>query len=195
MSEIKVFRAIKSVFRKGIFLTTAVIICLSFLTVGVFAQLSHANVLPLDLVAHLNFIPMAMVILAYIGYGLGFGVIPSLLAAESISIPVNIRLFKNHLIIKQKAMVCSRSTVVGVLMALEMSSTFLLSKLKPFLINHLGIDGLFLLFAGILLLVILLTHTALPKQSLTKGKISKAVLEYCPKEVGNICHKKNSIPV
>ena len=92
-------------------------------------------------------------------------------------------------------MVCSRSTVVGVLMALEMSSTFLLSKLKPFLIDHLGIEGLFLLFAGILLLVILLTHTALPKQSLTKGKISKAVLEYCPKEVENICHKKSSIPV
>ena len=86
--------------------------------------------------------------------------------------------------------------MVGVLMALEMSSTFLLSKLKPFLINHLGIDGLFLLFAGVLLLVILLTHTALPKQSLTKGKISKAVLEYCPKEVENICHyKKSSIPV
>ena len=89
MSEIKVFRAVKSVFRKGIFLTTAVIICLSFLTVGVFARLSHANLLPLDLVAHLNFIPMAMVILAYIGYGLGFGVIPSLLAAETI--PVHIR--------------------------------------------------------------------------------------------------------
>ena len=76
-------------FRKGIFLTTAVIICLSFLTVGVFARLSHAGLLPIDLAAHLNFIPMAMVILAYIGYGLGFGVIPSLLAAESI--PVNIR--------------------------------------------------------------------------------------------------------
>ena len=80
-------------------------------------------------------------------------------------------------------------------MALEMSSTFILSKLKPFLILHLGIDGLFLLFAGVLLLVILLTHTALPKQSRAKSKISKAVLDFCPKETGNICHKKSSIPV
>ena len=65
------------------------IIFLSFLTVGLFAKLSHTDLLPLDIVEHLNFIPMAMVILAYMGYGLGFGVIPSLLAAESV--PVNIR--------------------------------------------------------------------------------------------------------
>ena len=45
--------------------------------------------------------------------------------------------------------------MVGILMALEMSSTFLLSKLKPFLIARLGIDGLFLLFAGVLLLEVL----------------------------------------
>ena len=37
----------------------------------------------------LNFIPMAMVISAYAGLGLGFGVILGLLAAEKI--PVNIR--------------------------------------------------------------------------------------------------------
>jgi len=176
----KIFCAICSFYflhkysRKGIFLATAVIICLSFLTVGVFARLSHAGLLPLDLVAHLNFIPMAMVILAYIGYGLGFGVIPSLLAAESI--PVNIR-----------------STVVGILMALEMSSTFLLSKLKPFLIARLGIDGLFLLFAGVLLLVILLTHTALPKQSLTKPP------NQCQNSLqiilDNNCYKMSNIPI
>merc|ERR1719500_1497892 len=95
-----------------------------------------------------------MVILAYIGYGLGFGVIPSLLAAESI--PVQIR-----------------STVVGILKALEMSSTFLLSKLKPALINHLGIDGLFLFFAAVLALVILFTKAALPKETIAKRETSK----------------------
>ena len=84
--------------------------------------------------------------------------------------------------------------MVGVLMALEMSSTFLLSKLKPFLIDHLGIDGLFLLFAGVLFLVILLTYTALPRQS-RKKKISTVVLEACPKEVKNICHRRSSIPI
>ena len=56
-------------------LSTALIICLSFLTVGLCARL--------NLDGHLNFIPMAMVVLAYVGYGLGFGVIPSLIAAES----------------------------------------------------------------------------------------------------------------
>ena len=63
------------------FLSTALIICLSFLTVGLCARL--------NLDGHFNFIPMVMVVIAYVGYGLGFGVIPSLIAAESI--PVNVR--------------------------------------------------------------------------------------------------------
>ena len=78
-------------------------------------------------------------------------------------------------------------------MTLEMSSTFLLSKLKPFLIDHLGIDGLFLLFAGVLFLVILLSHVALPKQSLKK--ISPLVVQSCPKEAGDIWKTKSSILV
>ena len=78
-------------------------------------------------------------------------------------------------------------------MTLEMSSTFLLSKLKPFLIDHLGIDGLFLLFAGVLFLVILLTHVALPRQSLEK--ISPLVVESWPKEAGDIWKTKSSISV
>ena len=85
---------------------------------------------------------MTMVILAYMGYGLGFGVIPSLLAAERMPVSV-------------------RSTVVGILMTVEMSSTFLLSKLKPVLIEKLGIDGLFSMFGGVVILVILLTQLAL----------------------------------
>ena len=81
-------------------------------------------------------------------------------------------------------------------MALEMSSTFIPSKLKPFLILHLGIDGLFLLFAGVLLLIVLLTLTALPKQSRAKGEIYKAVLEdCCPQKVENIALKKSNAPV
>ena len=83
--------------------------------------------------------------------------------------------------------------MVGILMALEMSSTFLLSKLKPFLIARLGIDGLFLLFAGVLLLVILLTHTALPKQSLTKppnqSQNSDQII------FDNNCYKMSNIPI
>ena len=93
----------------------------------------------------------------------------------------------------RKKKIVSRSTAVGILMTLEMSSTFLLSKLKPFLIDHLGIDGLFLLFAGVLFLVILLTHVALPKQSLKK--ISPLVVQSCPKEAGDIWKKKSSILV
>ena len=90
---------------------------------------------------------------------------------------------------KNIRIVRSRSTVVGVLMALEMSSTFLLSKLKPFLIGHLGIDGLFLLFAGVLFLVILLSHVALPRQSLEK--IFPLVVESCPKEAEDIWKTKS----
>ena len=43
----------------------------------------------------------------------------------------------------------SRSTVVGILMMMEMSSTFLLSKLKPVLLDQLGVSGLFTLFSGV----------------------------------------------
>ena len=76
-------------FRKGIFLATAVIICLSYLITGVFLKLSFNGLIPVNMATQLNFIPMAMVILAYTGLGLGFGIIPGLLAAEKM--PVNIR--------------------------------------------------------------------------------------------------------
>ena len=46
-------------------------------------------------------------------------------------------------------------------MMMEMSSTFLLSKLKPVLLDQLGLSGLFTLFSGVVLLVILLTQLAL----------------------------------
>ena len=73
---------------------------------------------------------MVSVIVAYVGYGLGYGVIPSLMAAEMMPVDV-------------------RSTAVGFFMTIEMSSTFLLSKLKPILMESLQIYGLFAMFAGI----------------------------------------------
>ena len=76
-------------FRKGLFLGTSVIICLSFLTVGIFLGLRNKGLIPKYLVAHFDFIPMLMIIVAYMGYGFGFGVIPGLLAAERT--PVQIR--------------------------------------------------------------------------------------------------------
>ena len=76
-------------FRKGLFLGTSVIICLSFLTVGIFLRLRNEGLIPKYLVAHFEFIPMVMIIVAYMGYGFGFGVIPGLLAAERT--PVQIR--------------------------------------------------------------------------------------------------------
>jgi hypothetical protein len=132
-----------------VLLATASTICLSFLALGLFTHLASSGALSPATAATLNFVPMAMVILAYTGYGLGFGVVPSLLAAESTPVTV-------------------RSTVVGVLMTIEMSSTFLLSKLKPVLIQRLGIHGLFTLFAGIVGLVILLTHLS-PHSTSRKG--------------------------
>ena len=72
-------------FRKGIFLTTAVTVWLSYFTLGVFLHLSYSGLIPVKMVAQLNF----MVIFAYAGLGLGFGVILGLLAAEKI--PANIR--------------------------------------------------------------------------------------------------------
>ena len=86
---------------------------------------------------------MVSVIVAYVGYGLGYGVIPSLMAAEMMPVDV-------------------RSTAVGFFMTIEMSSTFLLSKLKPILLESLQIYGLFAMFAGnqkqIYILLIYINH-------------------------------------
>merc|ERR1719483_1048176 len=112
--------------RKTLFLITGSLVFMAFLFMGIF-----------------TFLSMVCVIIAYAGYGMGYNVIPNLLAAELI--PVEIR-----------------STFVGVLMTLEMTSTFILSKLKPVLLDCLGIHGLFLMFAGTVLFVIILTVIAMP---------------------------------
>merc|ERR1719400_145140 len=81
-----------------------------------------------SITTQINFIPMVSVILAYVGYGLGYGVIPSLIAAETMPVDV-------------------RSSAVGLFMTVEMLSTFLLSKLKPILMDSLQIHGLFAMFS------------------------------------------------
>lgn len=131
--------------RRSLFLMTGSLVCMAFLMMGVFTFLSSSSTLSPFLISSLNFIPMACVILAYTGYGLGYSVIPNMVAAEVM--PVEIR-----------------STVIGILMTVEMSSTFVLSKLKPVLIDFLGIHGLFTMFAGTVFLVIILTVCTMPKK-------------------------------
>ena len=120
---------------------------MAFLLMGLFTFLSSSSILSPYLISSLNFIPMVCVILAYTGYGLGYSVIPNLVAAEIM--PVEIRydceISNNGL---NERIFILRSTVVGILMTAEMSSTFVLSKLKPILIELLGIHGLFTMFAG-----------------------------------------------
>ena len=53
---------------------------------------------------------------------------------------------------------------------LEAGSAFSLVKMKPVLIKQLGMDGLFLFFAGVVFVVILLTKAAFPKQSPEKSE-------------------------
>ena len=53
---------------------------------------------------------------------------------------------------------------------LENVSSFSLTKLKPVLFKQLGLDGLFLFFSGVVLLVLLLTKAAFPKQSSENSK-------------------------
>ena len=56
---------------------------------ALFTYCSSQNLFTPELLAKFNFVPMFCVIVAYIGYGLGYGVIPSLIAAEMM--PVEIR--------------------------------------------------------------------------------------------------------
>merc|ERR1711936_1364641 len=99
-----------------------------------------------SITTQINFIPMVSVIVAYVGYGLGYGVIPSLIAAETMPVDV-------------------RSTAVGLFMTVEMLSTFLLSKLKPILMDSLQIHGLFAMFSCTVLAVILLMFVFKPTSS------------------------------
>merc|ERR1712106_77167 len=129
--------------RKTLFILTGFLVFISFLLMALFTYISNKELVSPELITTFNSIPMLCVIVAYMGYGLGYGVIPSLIAAEMM--PVEIR-----------------SSVVGVLMTLEMTSTFLLSKLKPVLMASLGIYGLFTMFAGSVFVVIILTMIAMP---------------------------------
>jgi len=132
--------------RKTLFILTGFLVFISFLLMALFTYISSKELVSPELITTFNSIPMLCVIVAYVGYGLGYGVIPSLIAAEMM--PVEIR-----------------SSVVGVLMTLEMTSTFLLSKLKPVLMASLGIYGLFTMFAGSVFVVIILTMIAMPRHA------------------------------
>ena len=75
--------------RKTLFLLTGSLVFISFLLMALFTYNSSQELVSPELITQLNLIPMVCVILAYTGYGLGYGVIPSLIAAELM--PVEIR--------------------------------------------------------------------------------------------------------
>ena len=129
--------------RRLLLIVTSSLVFISFLSMSVYTLVDNKMWVAEETINQLNFIPMVSVIMAYVGYGLGYGVIPSLMAAETM--PVNVR-----------------STAVGFFMMIEMISTFLLSKLKPILMESLGIHGLFAMFAATVLMVIILMMTFKP---------------------------------
>ena len=110
-------------------LCTSLLVFFSFMSMSVYTLVVDMVPMEEDIINKINFIPMTCVIVAYIGYGLGYGVIPSLMAAEMMPVDV-------------------RSTAVGFFISVEMTSTFLLSKLKPILLDTLKMYGLFAMFSG-----------------------------------------------
>ena len=115
--------------RRRLFISTGTLVFMAFASLSMFTQLVDKGWLDEAISRQINFLPMVSVILAYVGAGLGFLVIPVLIAAETIPVEV-------------------RSTALGVFTTLEMLSTFLISKLKPTLMEKLDLAGLFALFAG-----------------------------------------------
>ena len=111
------------------FVCTGMLVFMAFASLSVFTLVVDKGWLNESVIKQINFIPMVSVILAYVGVGLGFLVIPVLIAAETIPVEV-------------------RSTAFGVFMTLEMLSTFFISKLKPLLMEKLQLYGLFALFSG-----------------------------------------------
>ena len=104
------------------------LVFMAFASLSAFTLVVEKGWLAESVIKQINFIPMVSVIVAYVAYGLGYGVIPSLIAAETMPVDV-------------------RSTAVGLFMTVEMLSTFLLSKLKPILMENLQIHGLFAMFS------------------------------------------------
>ena len=115
--------------RRRLFICTGTLVFMAFSSLSVFSLVVEQGWLDETITRQINFLPMVSVILAYVGVGLGFLVIPVLIAAETIPVEV-------------------RSTAFGVFMTLEMLSTFFISKLKPTLMEKLDLAGLFALFAG-----------------------------------------------
>jgi len=132
--------------RRRLFLFTSILVLVAFVSMSVFTLVVDKGWLDESITTQINFIPMVSVIVAYVGYGLGYGVIPSLIAAETMPVDV-------------------RSTAVGLFMAVEMLSTFLLSKLKPILMDSLQIHGLFAMFSCTVFAVILLMFVFKPTSS------------------------------
>ena len=123
-------KALHSTFpRKRLFACTGMLVFMAFASLSAFKLVVDKGWLDTSMARQINFIPMVSVILAYFGVGLGFLVIPVLIAAESLPVEV-------------------RSTAFGVFMTLEMLATFIISKLKPTLMEHLGLTGLVAMFAG-----------------------------------------------
>ena len=108
---------------------TGVLVFLAFASLSGFTLVVKKGWLDESIAEQINFIPMVSVIVAYVGVGLGFLVIPVLIATETIPVDV-------------------RSTAFGVFMTLEMLATFIVSKLKTTLLENLGFSGLFALFSG-----------------------------------------------
>merc|ERR1711953_890008 len=132
--------------RRRLFLFTSMLVLVAFVSMSVFTLVVDKGWLDESITTQINFIPMVSVIVAYVGYGLGYGVIPSLIAAETMPVDV-------------------RSTAVGLFMTVEMLSTFLLSKLKPILMESLQIHGLFAMFSCTVLAVIMLMLVFKPTSS------------------------------
>ena len=115
--------------RRRLFVCTGMLVFMAFASLSVFSLVVDQGWLDEAITRQINFLPMVSVILVYVGVGLGFLVIPVLIAAETIPVEV-------------------RSTAFGVFMTLEMLSTFFISKLKPTLMEKLDLSGLFALFSG-----------------------------------------------
>ena len=105
------------------------LVLLALVSISVYTLVVAKGWLEESIATQINFIPMVSVIVAYVGVGLGFLVIPVLIATETIPVDV-------------------RSTAFGVFMTLEMLATFIISKLKTTLLENLGFSGLFALFSG-----------------------------------------------
>ena len=130
--------------RRSIYFLATTITCLSLFLLGSFCYASKLFALP----EAVKILPLVFIICIYIGFSLGYGTIPIILQGE---------VFPPQM----------RSLGCGIILCVQMISCFAAIKTSGYIIESIGLHGLFWLYSAVVLIVLGLAVFLMPE---TKDK-------------------------